>query len=502
MCGIFGFIGKGKNPKVTYDLATSLFLKTEHRGTDATGFYATQPGEGCILLDKEPVKATDYIERDIWKRTFLENDDVDMFIGHCRQTSVGGGPERINKNNHPHWSDDRRIAVTHNGKIPEFSALKHRYDVGSECDSEILLRMFESAQIIKKDKEEELKKDFPNLTPFLSERLLGLKEIFSRVNYGAMAVAIAERGDDGQRFLWLFRDDERPLYVIDMREQLGQIFYCSTPEIWRNAVEMTPSMKNYLQPEFIIEFPPLQVWLLGLDPSKAVNEEGEPGDCWNIKKFKITKTKYIDWKETEDEDDKLSYKRSSEVKSTPPKVSVVSRLGKNDEVIQLPKKEVNTEPDDLDVTVIGPDNKEIIATAPKDKKKIDSNTGGDRIHRRSGLTSPPKSAQVIVNGRVPGDETEERLSNRSANDHKPKNDILKGQVIVGDPHSEEEEKIDLDAFDKIMDEIDKLHDRIKVEVHNKAQENSMLPMDFSRVLDSLMLMRQEATNTVGLLTEK
>jgi len=116
MCGIFGFIGRSKNPKITYDLVQNLFLKTEIRGTDATGFYALQPGDGTIILDKEPVKSSDYVKRDMWTRIFAENNDVDEFIGHCRQTSVGGGPEKVNKNNHPHWSDDRRVAMTHNGK--------------------------------------------------------------------------------------------------------------------------------------------------------------------------------------------------------------------------------------------------------------------------------------------------------------------------------------------------------------------------------------------------
>jgi len=44
-------------------------------------------------------------------------------------------------------------------------------------------------------------------------RMIGLREVFSRVNYGAMAVAIGERDvNTHDRFLWLFRDDERPLH--------------------------------------------------------------------------------------------------------------------------------------------------------------------------------------------------------------------------------------------------------------------------------------------------
>lgn len=433
LCGIFGFIGKSKHPKVTYDLLQSLFLKTEIRGTDATGFYALEPGDGAIILDKEPVKSSEYIKRDIWTKTFAENCDVDLFIGHCRQTSLGGGPEKINKNNHPHWSDDRKVAMTHNGKIPEFGALKSRYDVESECDSEILLRMFESAQIIARDKEEELKKEFPTLTPFLAQRLLGLKEIFSRVNYGAMAVAIAERGDDNQRYLWLFRDDERPLHVVDMRETLGQIFYCSTDSIWRNALEQTPSIKEFVpQDQVIIEFPSYQIWLLNLDPAK------EPE--WAIRKFKITKTKYIDWKESDEEDDKVSFKSG---KKKEPVTKIISRLG-NDDVVQAPV---------------------------------------EKIIIKNETSSPPVPLHT-VSGRDPGDEDESR-------DFSP---VLQSTFEL-------EGEIDLKTFDKMVEEIELRLEKIKTEVHNRQQEKSLNNRDFSQALDQLENMRNEAETVVNLLTK-
>lgn len=479
LCGIFGFIGRSKNPKVTYELLHNLFLKTEVRGTDATGFYATHPGDSSIIFDKEPVKSSEYIKKEVWTKVFEKNSDVDLFIGHCRQTSVGGGPERVNKNNHPHWSHDRRVAITHNGKIPEFTALKSRYDIESECDSEILLRMFESAQIIAKDKEEELKKEFPTLTPFLAERLTGLKEIFSRVNYGAMAVAIAERGDDNQRYLWLFRDDDRPLHVVDMRETLGQIFYCSTAEIWRNALDATPILKkennkegvDYIpSDQVIIEFPSYQIWLLNLDPSKeaVANDEGVIQDnSWNIRKFKITKTKYIDWKESEEDDDKLSFKLSKEMKR-PLLEKIITRLGDNDIVKSDEKEKVlvplGVSADDLD-----------------DKKKI---KGGNPTGFRSGGRV---EAKVNV-GNDPGDESDTYETPTGYVEP-----ILKSSELVT------EGVLDLTTFnDDISDLIKKL-EKIKEETNGKATANALPNRNFSIILDNLETMRQEATKTLELL---
>lgn len=475
MCGIFGAIGRSKDPKATYELLNSLYLKTEHRGTDATGFYACYPGDGEVIYDKEPLKASEYVkQRDIWNSVFKQSADVDLIINHCRQTSQGGGPERINKNNHPHWSDDRKVAMVHNGKIPEFNALKSKYDVNSECDSEILLRMFESARLIVKDREKELKEEFPTLTPFLAERVTGLKEIFSRVNYGAMAVAIAERGDDNSRYLWLFRDDERPLHVVDMRSTLGQIFYCSTAEIWRNAIEATPAVKNYVpQDQVIIEFPSLQIWLLGLDPSKEDEEK------WNIRKFKITKTKYIDWQEKDDEDDKITFKRAKDTAAAKPAMKVVCRLGNNDEITPSSKKEegeASSTGSPVGPPLLPPSVKEVA------KKK------GDDLEGRGGLSKI--KAQVVIQkspdeNRDPGDETEWV---------KPANGVTE---ILQDSQPIESEEIDLDIFNNLVDEIEKDLARLKTEIHNKAQERSIGNRDFSQVLDSLQVVKQEMAASLG-----
>lgn len=371
MCGILGFIGKSRNPRVSFDLANALFLKTEHRGEHATGFWACERGSGSVFYDKEPVKSSIYVTRDIWRKQFA-NIDADLFIGHCRQTSPNSGHEKFNKNNHPHASKDHNIALVHNGKIPEYySPLRNRYDLRSDCDSEILLAMFESGEH-QKDKAELLNKEFPNWSPEITYRMQGLKELFSRVNYGHMAVAIGERSKitEGGRFLWLFREEERPLHVIDMRRSLGQIFFCSLPDIWKQAVESCPSVKEYItsRDQPLIDFPPHNVWMLSLIPNqdpeakaweylkvveepvgtkKYIDKESVPenvwcdavslaADAWRLKKFKIAKSRFAEWKPEDDQGVRLPRLNGKSG------VKVISRLDGDDDV-GVSKEPVATE---------------------------------------------------------------------------------------------------------------------------------------------------------------
>lgn len=519
MCGIFGAIGQSKNPQVSFDLLNSLFLKTEPRGTDASGFYATFPGTGedaGVIFDKEPKKSSEYIKECAhWNKVFKSNPDVNAFIGHCRATSVNVGSEKFNKNNHPHLSDDRTVAMVHNGKVPEYTALRGKYDMNSDCDSEILLRMFESARVISKGREKELKEEFPTLTPFLAERLLGLKEIFSRVNYGAMAVAIAERGDDGQRYLWLFRDDERPLHVVDMRKTLGQIFFCSTADIWRNAIDATPSVKPFIpQDQVIIEFPPLQIWLLNFDPNKSemVDLKDEAGNvtgaapefgaaCWNIRKFKISKTKYIDWKQEDDEDDKLSFKKAKDAAPTKPPMKTLHRLDDKQEPVKGKVVTATLVDDDAPLELVDDDaSQEGPPPLPpvkvenngtgNGKKKVNGSGGSDSCGGvNTALARVPVSAQVKVGGRQPGDESE--------HDESPDSPILKNAQPVGT-----EEEINLDDFDKTLEQIEKNFAKIKEEVHRRAKEKSISGRDFSQVIDGLEVVRAEQTAIIGNLTGK
>ena len=61
MCGLAGYIGSSKKPKISYELATALFDSLEIRGMDASGIWGTEPGNGSIIYHKEPVNSSRFI---------------------------------------------------------------------------------------------------------------------------------------------------------------------------------------------------------------------------------------------------------------------------------------------------------------------------------------------------------------------------------------------------------------------------------------------------------
>ena len=194
MCGIVGFIGTPKHRNVCYALTTALLRETEERGTDATGFWASETGKGSLIFDKLPKKSSEYVKEDFWKD--MKNHHANILIGHCRKKSMeSNASEKVNKNNHPFLSEDKRLALVHNGNVPDFRRLKKDNDLEtvSECDSEVLLRIIESGQYYDPDyirseigdmrNEKGHLKDVPKEAkiPSWAKRMMGLRDIFAQI---------------------------------------------------------------------------------------------------------------------------------------------------------------------------------------------------------------------------------------------------------------------------------------------------------------------------------
>jgi hypothetical protein len=234
----------------------------ETRGFDASGVWGTESGKnGRVIYHKEPIRSSQFIQGDFWQK--LKKVKTNMMLVHARWKSKGGGIAETNANNHPFVSTDRRIGMVHNGTLNEFRYLKERYQLLSDTDSEVLLRMFEHGL----DEEEDN----------FDSRLDGIKDIWSVISTGAMAVAFGERVDDDKRFLYLFRNSERPLWLADLRGLLGQVFFFSSPNIWYQAVSDSPNLKKLCSgPQNLIELPTEQIWGMWLDaehPMMAAKEQ-------------------------------------------------------------------------------------------------------------------------------------------------------------------------------------------------------------------------------------
>jgi len=221
MCGLTGFIGKSNDIDLSYVLFNNLFVNTQIRGVDAAGIFAVDTQNNTTWL-RDGVPSEVLINNP--KFSSLENVDLNLMLGHCRQTSVGVGGAEDNLNNHPFVSNDKKIALIHNGRIDndEYLKMKNVYKTDGNCDSEIVLRHIEKNY---QDNEK-------NNTDIILDSLTHFVGLCPLSQY-ALAVGEINKND---RTLYLLRNVHRSLWYVDLREQLNQIFFVSTDEIFFSAI--------------------------------------------------------------------------------------------------------------------------------------------------------------------------------------------------------------------------------------------------------------------------
>lgn len=302
ICGVFGVIGESFDPAASFDILTRLFEKTESRGEDASGIWGTQSGlKGNIIYHKEPVRATEFIKSPMWLK--VKKFNPNLLLCHARAASFGSGAPHINKNNHPFVSSDKSIGLIHNGIIKEveYAMLKKKYDVSSQCDSEMFLRVFENE-----------KKNMDSLE--------GIKKIWSYMSRSHMALGIGEWLTNGKRSLWLLRNQFRSLWLADMRELLGQVFFFSTPDIWDEAASFCDIASDYLKKVKQIEMPKEEVWNFNIDISNPTPSNEQ------LLKFILKKGDYKHW---------MFEGESIPVVEQSPPIKVITKLDKNEEPIEV-----------------------------------------------------------------------------------------------------------------------------------------------------------------------
>ncbi len=151
MCGIVGYIGREKDPRVGLDLLSRL----EYRGYDSSGMAVWDKKKKKI----EWLKATGKIVN--LKKKFEKNSfQGSPAIFHTRWATHGGVTE---ENAHPHFGCSKNIFLVHNGIIENYKVLKTRLEkeghkFTSETDTEVLAHLVE--KFFEGNLEEALKKAF------------------------------------------------------------------------------------------------------------------------------------------------------------------------------------------------------------------------------------------------------------------------------------------------------------------------------------------------------
>lgn len=131
MCGIVGYIGDKEPTKVVLEGLKRL----EYRGYDSAGLATLRNGEINITRAVGSVDKLEMIN------IVEKNASKKICIGHTRWATHGAPEER---NSHPHRSNDRSIALVHNGIIENYETLKKKlieegFHFYSDTDTEVLV---------------------------------------------------------------------------------------------------------------------------------------------------------------------------------------------------------------------------------------------------------------------------------------------------------------------------------------------------------------------------
>jgi hypothetical protein len=344
--------------------------------------------------------------------------------------------------------------------------------------------MFETSEIATA---ESAKQEFPNYDLDVAYRLFGIREIFSRVSNAAYAVAIGERTNDGNRYLWLFRNNERPIHLLDLRTTLGQIFFCSTEDILRWAILNSPSIKQYINTDFkIIEFPDPskedgpQVWRIGFD---GVNN-------WDIRKFKITKVGPC-----EDKDEKSIPRVSKK-----PTVKIISRLNQNDEL-----------PANLQETTIEPQKQVEESKTCESKKKVeemDAVIETDAIPTETLTKSSTEMSHSLVTVNQVSETSSPNLETNLVvlPNVPPKipeaNSVKKIRQIDDTKAKEDDDNINLKELDSIVKNIHEKIGQIETDLYNLFRESSLPKSSIPTIVDYLVSALDDLKSTYNFINQK
>jgi glucosamine--fructose-6-phosphate aminotransferase (isomerizing) len=133
MCGIVGYVGQ----KQALEIIVAGLRRLEYRGYDSAGVAVIS--DGVLEVRKKAGKLANL-------ETLLGSDpmpDSTTGIGHTRWATHGGPTD---SNAHPHVSQDRRVAVIHNGIIENFAELRDELTadgvlLASDTDTEVVAHL-------------------------------------------------------------------------------------------------------------------------------------------------------------------------------------------------------------------------------------------------------------------------------------------------------------------------------------------------------------------------
>ncbi|WP_254411916.1 glutamine--fructose-6-phosphate transaminase (isomerizing) [Dyadobacter diqingensis] len=137
MCGIVAYIGN----REACPLIIKGLKRLEYRGYDSSGVALIEDSE--LNIYKKKGKVSD-LESQLTEKTL----NAKIGIGHTRW-ATHGEPNDVNA--HPHFSNDRKLAIIHNGIIENYASIKQNliqkgHTFQSATDTEVLIHFIEDIQ--------------------------------------------------------------------------------------------------------------------------------------------------------------------------------------------------------------------------------------------------------------------------------------------------------------------------------------------------------------------
>lgn len=200
MCGIFGatILPESSLKNQLKDILKNLFLLSESRGKEASGF-AVNTGKELRYL-RSPFAASDLIKSNAFKNeinSLLAQDSLHYtVIGHSRL--VTNGYEQVNENNQPVLKNN--LAVVHNGIIVNSEELWEKYadeQKLSDLDSELIPTLIHRFYSQDKDLYKSLIKLYQEINGMTSIALLplDLNNLILATNNGSLYFMASAKHD-------------------------------------------------------------------------------------------------------------------------------------------------------------------------------------------------------------------------------------------------------------------------------------------------------------------
>jgi glutamine---fructose-6-phosphate transaminase (isomerizing) len=167
MCGITGYVGARPGVRTVIDMLRRL----EYRGYDSAGVAVASESDVEVIKAAGKLAVLESQLQDHWEKSGAS-------IAHTRWATHGGP---TTSNAHPHYSNDERIALIHNGIIENYQELKielegEGFHFHSETDTEVLVHLVDREYKLCGDLEQGIRNALQKVTGAYSIAVVSTNE--------------------------------------------------------------------------------------------------------------------------------------------------------------------------------------------------------------------------------------------------------------------------------------------------------------------------------------